>query len=289
MRKPRTPGVLSLVLLAAGWFHHGGAHASGAAEPAPSPQPGKGWRYQVYAQDLPGVDNLAFGPDGALYATLELDNGQGKVVRILDGQATTVLEGLNRPDGLFVHGQLLYITEEVPYGRVLELDLSTGRLRTLAELYKPEGIGMLPDGDLVVSEDRVNGRLVRLRRGGGIEVVIGRLNRPEGLAVAKDGAIYFAETGTGRVLAYRNGELETVLNDLDEPDQVRFAPDGALWITEDARPGRLLRRKNGALEVVMTGLHLPQGIAFTGNGAVLVAEQGQRRILLIERAKGGKP
>lgn len=276
----RARAALLYFLFAAGFFP-----MAPAADQDAAPTPGAGWQYRVYQQDLPGVDNLVVAADGALYATQELADEKGKIVRIHDGKVETLVSGLDRPDGLFMMGKYLYVTEEVSGGRVLEVNPRTGRQRVLETLNKPEGIGMLPDGGLVVSEDTVNGRLIRLRANGAFEVITGGLNRPEGLAVARDGAIYFAETGTGRVLSYKDGAMDTVVDDLDEPDQVRFAPDGALWITEDTKPGRLLRFHDGALEVVMTGLVYPQGIAFTANGTVLVAEQGRGRILAITEAE----
>lgn len=248
---------------------------------APTVEAGKGWRYRVYAENLPAVDNLAIAPDGSVYATQELPAGNGKLVRVHNGRNETIASDLNRPDGLLAARGQLYVTEEVAEGRVLEVNPRGGARRVLAVLHNPEGIGLLPDGGLVISEDSVSGRLVRLREDGMAETLTGGLNRPEGLAVGGDGTIFFAETGTGRVLAYKDGELNVLLDDLDEPDQVKLAPDGALWVTEDARPGRLLRLKNGALEVVLSGLMAPQGIAFAGNGAVLVAEQGRGRILAV--------
>ena len=248
-----------------------------------APQPAPGWRYRVFAENLPAVDNLAIGGDGSVYATLELARGRGRVVRIRNGAAEDVVTGLNRPDGLFAAGGFLYITEEIRNGRVLEFNLATRVQRTLAVLNMPEGIGRLPGGDLVVSEDRRHGRLLRLKQNGALEVIVGGLNRPEGLSVAPDGTIYVAETALGRLLVVRNGQIKTVIKNLTEPDQVKHAPDGALWITEDATPGRLLRLKNGALETIMSGLAAPQGMAFRADGAILLAEQGNGRILVISK------
>ncbi|MHB8535881.1 MAG: NHL repeat-containing protein, partial [Sulfuricaulis sp.] len=204
---------------------------------------GTGWKYGVAVRDLPDIDNLVMARDGFLYATQELPPGEAKVIQIRKGEIRTVISGLSRADGLLLHGKYFYITEETAQGRVLEFDLATKKLRVLASLNRPEGIDMLPDGDLVVSEDNINGRLLRVHRSGrkAYEVLFGGLNRPEGLAVRADGAVIFAETETGRVLSYRKGEVKVVVDDLDEPDQVEIAPDGALWITEDVRNGRLLR------------------------------------------------
>lgn len=248
-----------------------------------SPQPAPGWRYQVFAENLPAVDNLAIGGDGGVYATLELSRGRGRVVRIRNGAAEDVITGLNRPDGLFAEGKFLYITEEIRNGRVLEFNLAMRVQRTLATLNMPEGIGRLPGGDLVISEDRWRGRLLRLEGNGTVEIINDQLNRPEGLSVAPDGTVYVAETARGRLLAVRGGQVKTVIKNLTEPDQVKHAPDGALWITEDADPGRLLRFKNGAFETIMSGLAAPQGMAFRADGAILLAEQGNGRILVISK------
>ena len=242
-----------------------------------------GWKYRVVTQNLPGIDNLVMAPDGSLYATQELPNGAGKVIRLRRGEVTVVASGFSRPDGLLLRGKFLFITEEIPEGRVLEFDLASKKQRVLATLHNPEGIDTLPDGDLVVSEDSINGRLLRVRRDGAkpVEVMLGGLNRPEGLVARPDGAVIFAETATGRVLSYKSGEVNVVVDDLDEPDQVEIAPDGSLWITEDTRDGRLLRLKDGALETVLSGLRSPQGMAFGSDGSVWLAERGRQRLLVI--------
>ena len=246
---------------------------------------GSGWKYRVVAQNLLGVDNLVMDGEGSLYATQELPNGGGKVIRWHRGKIKTVIVGLNRPVGLLLHGKNLYITEEIEDGRVLEYDLATKKQRTLATLNHPDGIDLLPDGDLVVAEDNINGRLMRVPRHSGqpAEVILGGLNRPEGVAVTADGAMVLAETETGRVLSYKEGDVTVVVDDLDEPDQVEFASDGALWITENVKGGRLLRLKNGTLETVLSGLHSPQGVAFGADGTVWLAERGRQRILAISR------
>lgn len=244
---------------------------------------GAGWNYHVVAKGLSRIDNLVLAPDGSLYATLELPRGAGKVIQVRQGEVSTVVSGLNLPDGLLLHGKFLFITEETPNGRLLEYDLSAKKQRVITRQRNLEGIDMFPDGDLVVSEDISNGRLLRVRRDGSgrVEVLHGGLNRPEGLVVRPDGAVIFAETATGRVLSYKNGEMNVVLDDLNEPDQVELAPDGALWITEDVSDGRLLRLKGDRIEIVLSGLRYPQGMAFGTNGTVWLAEQGRRRILMI--------
>lgn len=247
-----------------------------------------GWRYQIHFGDVPAVDTIALGPDGALYATSDLPDGRGQVLRLQNGLAHVVVGRLSRPDGLHAKGNRLYITEEVIDGRVLEFDLDSGMLRTLAVLRSPEGIALARDGSLFVAEDQVNGRIVRVQANGQVEVYIGGLNRPEGICLGKDDTLYIAETATGRVLSYRAGVMRTVIEDLDEPDHVKLGPDGSLWITEGTSPGRLLRLRDGKLDVIASGLAVPQGIAFTNNGQVLIAEQGRNRILAVMPDTVGK-
>lgn len=243
------------------------------------------WSFQVVAdEDLSAVDNIVLGDDGALYATLELGGGRGKLVRIEGGVVTPLLGGLDRPDGLLLQDDRLVLTEEAVSGRVLEYSLRTGTTRLLARLSRPEGIDRLGNGDLVVAEDKAGGRLVRITPLGQIQVLVSALNRPEGLCVDKSGVIYVAVTGDGNIIAVNPAlsyRQHVVRSGLRQPDQVECHVDGSLWISEDANPGRLLRLDpvSGRLETILSGLHAPQGIAFARDGSVYVAEQGRGRIL----------
>lgn len=268
-RAPFLAGALALLLAAAPAF---------AAEPIPEAAPAPGWKMAVLAENLPSVDNLALGPDGALYATLELDQREGRVVRLDREGMTVVLGALQRADGLLIQGSHLFVTEEIVAGRVMMMGLASGRVAVLGNYHKPEGIGLLSNGQVVIAEDRRDGRLLRLDGGGAVTVVAGGLERPEGLAVAADDTIYVAETATGKVLALRDGRLETVAEGITNPDQLRLDRNGHLWVTEDASPGRLLRIGPDGTAVVASGMHFPQGILERG-GAMLVAEQGRGRIL----------
>jgi len=237
------------------------------------------WAFEAHAHDLRRVDNLALADDGSLYASLEVAGGQGRIVHLKSGQVTPVLEDLKRPDGLILRSGSLFVTEEVDPGRILKFDLATGESITIAQLRKPEGIGFLPDGRLVISEDLPeNGRVVALSDSGTVSVIIDGLKKPEGLAVAANGDIFVAESGAGRVIKFSKGQISTVVDGLNWPDQVVLAPDGALWITEDSKTGRLIRFHGGQTVAVLSNVKQPQGIAIAKDW-VYVAEQGRDRIL----------
>jgi sugar lactone lactonase YvrE len=237
-----------------------------------------GWQLTVLADNLPRIDNLANGPDGALYATLERGRRQGQVVRLDQNGVTVILKGLQRPDGLAIHGQHLYVTEEIIAGRLIMVGLKSGKKVVLGNFNNPEGIAILPDGALLLTEDINRGRLIRRDVSGAITVLASPIHRPEGITIGPDGSVFIAETGAGRVIAYKNGAITVIQDGISEPDQVAIGPSGGLWVTEDRPDGRLLRIDTHGVEVIADNLAKPQGILFR-DGAVHVAEQGRDRIL----------
>ena len=277
MRARATPALLALFLLLA-------ACAEQVAQevPPPEPRPAAGWTLEVFETDLPEVDNIAVGPAGELYVSLEVRR-EGSVLRLSGGERRVLADGVDRADGLALGAGVLYVTEEVEDGRIIEIDLGNLSQTVITTLRNPEGIDLLPDGRLAVTEDTNPGRLLRVSLSGEIEVLLTDLFLPEGLAVSPEGAIYFVEEGAGTLSVFKDGRTRVVVGGMNNPDQITFAPDGALWISEDARPGRLLRHHAGSLETIAEDLHAPQGIAFGAAGEVYVSEQGRDRILVLRR------
>ncbi|MDO8283073.1 MAG: SdiA-regulated domain-containing protein [Thermodesulfovibrionia bacterium] len=243
----------------------------------------EGYSWEVYAEGLKSVDNLAKTPDGLLFATLELNSPDGELIMIdRDGKATSVMKGLNRPDGLRARGFKLYILEESRSGRVIEYDVKAFKHRVMAEFDNLEGIAVISDEEIVIAEDKKEGRLIKLSLSGDRTVLWEGLSNPEGIAVDKEGVIYIAETKTGKVLFLKGDEKGILLQGLHEPDQLAIDNDGALWIAEDVNPGRLLRYYNGLLETIVEGLNAPQGILTDGKD-ILLAEQELGRIIHLKR------
>lgn len=259
--------------MAALLFSHGATAADVVAS--------RPWRFQVFADKLPAVNGVV-RRNSDVYLTQALGDGQGRVVRLRGGVIDIIADDLQQPRGLLVKKQSLYVAEQVVDGHVLEISLLNRNRRVIENLFNPEHLAKLPGGDVIATESGINGRVVRLLSNGNVEVVTAGLNSPQGLSVARDGTIYIGESGTGRVLAYKDGALDVVIDDLDELGQIEVTPDQSLWITENGNPGRLLRLKDGALETVLTNLKDPRGIAIMENGAVLVVEQGRERVLLVE-------
>lgn len=101
-----------------------------------------GFRVSVYADDVPGVRTLRFGPDGHLYAVL---SQEGRIVRIRETEASgrsgapsveRLVEDLRRPYGLAFHEGDLYVAEE---RRILRLDGPDFSTRTVVVPDLPSG------------------------------------------------------------------------------------------------------------------------------------------------------
>ncbi len=251
---------------------------------ASTPEIAAQWEYEVFATDLPSVDNLALAPDGSLYASLELPDGEGQIIHIRNDERTVILGDLYRPDGLILVSGFLFLTEEVEDGRVMSVNLEDQSSILITTLQKPEGIGMLSDGRLVITEDlEGEGRVVMVTLNGQVSTIARDLDKPEGLFIGGGENIYLAESGAGRVLTLTGEHSRTVVDGLQHPDQISFADDGALWITEDRADGRLMRFAGGELESILEGISNPQGLVFGDDGWLYVAEQGRDRIIRLRR------
>lgn len=245
-------------------------------------EPRSNWQLEVFAKDLQKVDNIVFAENGTLYASLEISNGKGQLISLRGDERNIVLNNMERTDGLLLVGDQLFITEETDHGAVYRLNLSTNEIEKITEARNPEGIDILPNGNLVISEDLVVAGNVFMLDGNGAKTRLAAfLFKPEGLVVTKKAEILVAESFRGRILKISSGIREVFLTGLNKPDQLEFGPDDALWITEDSSTGRLLRYKDGVLETVISEMNKPQGVTFDPQGWVYVSEQGNNRILRV--------
>lgn len=99
-------------------------------------RPAYGWSVAALSGTFENVDNLAFDPDGSLYATLK-SKRNGQLIRILPGKTETLLAGLHNPDGLYHRRDYLYVTEEKKRdSRVISINLNNGETAVLAKLNR---------------------------------------------------------------------------------------------------------------------------------------------------------
>lgn len=189
-----------------------------------------GWQAEVVAADLGGLENLEADGEGGFYVTGIVE---GELLHIdRDGLVTTVLTELDNPAGLRLSGDTLYFvtgdgTTPGGGGTLRQLHLPTGEVTVLLpDLVQPNGLLLLPDGDLLISQLSVPWPPVgisRYRPGTG-EFVMGwsPVARPNGLALAPDGqAVLTEDVATSQI-------LRVPLDAPDHPVVVAAVPDGLL-------------------------------------------------------------
>ncbi len=242
----------------------------------------KGFRYAIVAGDLPSVSALAFTPDGDLYATLERTRGQGSLVRIHDGDYRTVVDGLNKPDGLLMIDDTLYITSETGPDAVLAY--RNGKLADIQGADSAEGIAEDHGRLLVIEDKKGDGRLLRIDPSQHkVDVLARNLTEAEGVCQGPDGDIYFVEKNQHALWRLAGGQRTQVVAGLTHPAYLNCIDDGSVLITEDRTNfGRLLRYRDGRVDVIARNLRSPQTVLLGDDGAYYLAEQRRNRILKID-------
>jgi sugar lactone lactonase YvrE len=136
---------------------------------------------EVLASDLRDPVGVAIGPDGA---PLVAESGAGRVVR-LTNSVQTVVDGLQRPQGIAVAGETLFIVD-AGAKEVVAVNLTTGARDTLATglpVGPPPGVEPKP--------------LL------GMPPFSGPQGPFAGITVGSDGTLYISADGDGSVLALR--------------------------------------------------------------------------------------
>jgi glucose/arabinose dehydrogenase len=135
----------------------------------------------VLASGLQDPVGVAFDPNGT---PLVSESGAGRVVR-LAGSAATVVDGLQRPQGILVADGTLYIVD-AGAKEVVAVDLNTGDRHTVASglpIGPPPGVEPKP-----------------LK---GMPPFSGPQGPFAGIAIGPDGTLYVSADGDGSVLALR--------------------------------------------------------------------------------------
>lgn len=243
------------------------------------------WSYQVWRKNIPAASALAFDHQGGLYATLELNNGKGKLLHLPRGNKTVELLGdMSNPDGMAQWGDTLYITNEKPELPIVVF--SGGTSSVIEGTSRAEGIVVVDGNQLIVIEDlKPGGRLLRINLSTyEFETLLEGLKEGEGVCQDPQGDIYFTEKPKGVLQKYSGGKRSIVYSGLHNPAFLNCLDDGSILITEDRTNfGRLLHYKNGALTEIATNLRAPQAAIQDPAGVIYLAEQNRNRILRFER------
>ncbi|MFF2084203.1 SMP-30/gluconolactonase/LRE family protein [Nocardia sp. NPDC058176] len=168
-----------------------------------------GWQAEVVAADLGGLENLEYDGDGGFYVSGIV---RGELLHVdADGGVRTVLTGLDHPAGLRLSGDVLYFLTgdgSTPEGggTLQRLHLPTGEVTVLLpDLVQPNGLLLLPDGDLLISQLSIPWPPVGISRyrpaTGEFTLAWSTVPRPNGLALTPDRrAVLTEDVATSQLL-----------------------------------------------------------------------------------------
>jgi hypothetical protein len=244
------------------------SEAEPGAEEKRSPRCAEVWTSTVVASGLGALENLESDRRGGFYLSAIID---GRILHVDgSGNANTVLSGLDHPAGLRLSGGSLYFLTGNNLGDVRgtlqRLDLATGQAATLLTgLPAPNGLLLLPDGDLLFSQ--LTFPPVGIDR---YSPATGRHTKswsntpfPNGLTLSDDGAaIYTENTVLSTILRLPLGKPNSTTEVARLPgifagsDDMQATRDGMLYVAGDTS-GEVyaINPRSGDMCVIAKGLN----------------------------------
>ena len=222
--------------------------------------------------DIIAPDDVAFDPDGNLYATEVMD---GRVSALgKDGRTRVLRDDLPCANGITVHQGRLFINECRDGGRLMELDLSGGAPRILLEnLPSPNAMEVGPDGLLYYPLMTAN-EIWRIDpEGGEPQRVAGDLGVPDAVKFDSDGYIVSTQVASGQVLRIdpRSGE-QTVLAQLNPGLDNLALVDDRLFVSNFTGEITEILGGGETRTVLPGGLNWPLDLAVGDDGRLYVAD-----------------
>ncbi len=265
----------------------------------------EGFNATVFSTGINGVDGLAFSSSGCMYAASE---GNGAVYRIDEhGNAVMVADSLCNPEGLAADNSgMIYVTEDVEYGRLIAIKPS-GDLEILCDsLQYPEGVVWIEEDVFAVTESSLETSIippvltgVRMIDMNGSRPLFSSLYLWSCSDLITDGssAIYVCNelSGYGFIKASLlridmfSGEWEVFCSGLCSCEGICCSSDGffPLYIAEEdlgTGSGRLsLVDENGTATTFAEGFYNIEDVAVDTEGGIYVSEDTTGMIILIRR------
>ncbi|WP_158675810.1 SMP-30/gluconolactonase/LRE family protein [Nocardia stercoris] len=258
-----------------------------------------GWQSATLTTTPVPLENLESDGAGGFYLSAS-DIGELRHIDA-DGTVRTVLSGLVHPGGIRVAGNFVYFVTgdhfTAPTGELVRYDPTTGELVTLVTgLNMPNGLLLLPDGDLLVATSRDVHGISRYRPSTG-EFTAGWADVPgaNGLALAPDGRSVYTTDLTFQVEQIPLDAPHEVHRVLGVPDHVVLPDDldatasGELYLADHA-VGSVDRidPATGTACTIVTGVVKPAPIRIPPDGptSVRIAHDPDGWVLYVTAADG---
>jgi sugar lactone lactonase YvrE len=222
--------------------------------------------------DIIAPDDVAFDPDGTLYATEVMD---GRVSALgNDGRTRVLRDDLPCANGITVHQGRLFINECRDGGRLMELDRASGAQRILLDnLPSPNAMEIGPDGLLYYPLMTAN-EIWRIDpEGGEPQRVAGDLGVPDAVKFDSDGYIVSTQVASGQVLRIdpRSGE-QTLLAQLTPGLDNLAIADGRLFVSNFTGEITEILGGGETRTVLSGGLNWPMDLTVGVDGRLYVAD-----------------
>jgi len=257
-----------------------------------------GWREAELVTTLePPLDNLAVGPDGAIYVSRP---AHSSIVRFdpATGEQKTIVSGsLAAPGGLaiMVHAgrEALLVADAYGY-RVV--DTQTGAVTATIDLTEfgfpgASSAAAANDDYFLLADASTRPRVYLVDRNGGETVNSWTgIKAPMGVMLTDDGGPIVTDFSSGALIGLSRADRKQrtiIADDLDGPVGVAWAGPGAVFVTE-AMAGTILRIElaDGTRTLIAGGLNQPEGLILMSDGRIAVVEVGERRLVAFDPADG---
>ena len=240
---------------------------------------------------LPGVDNLAFSPDGRLFVSSYHDSTIWEVKLDGSGQYTTLFPtGINTPASIVVKDEKLYLSDSI---MIRMIDEEGNLHKTAANAWlSPTGyplpITMTNGiGENLITADFIDGIVVTVNPNTGEWAPIAYpVTSPAGMQLDEENLmLYVTEYGAGQVTEVNltTGGRRVVAEDLSGPVDV-VIKDGSLYVAETLA-GRITKVDiaSGVKEVFLAGyVGKPKGLAWDHEGNLLILDAAMKKLVKVD-------
>ncbi|MFX1274150.1 MAG: hypothetical protein ACFFBP_00705 [Promethearchaeota archaeon] len=247
-----------------------------------------GLEIETIANLLPGLDNLAFGPDGNLYISSYHDCTIWKVDPDSGDYSMLFPMGINSVASIVVKEDQLYLCDSI---MIRKMDEEGNLYKTWANAWLSSTGYPLPItmtngiGESLFTADFIDGIVVNVNPNIAEEwtPVAYPVSSPAGMELDDDNLmLYVAEYGEGQVIEINltSGDRRVVAGDLSGPIDI-ILKDGYLYVAESLA-GRITKINiaSGVKEIFLNGYTgKPKGLAWDYNGNLLIIDTAMKRLI----------